>query len=77
MKKQQAEPVLGGVQGEGRDGGDPGGGDALGAVVPVRRSPAGKQARHEIDQDARIKELHAKIGELTVERDFLSKAFGR
>lgn len=29
------------------------------------------------DHQARIKELHAKIGELTVERDFLSKAFGR
>jgi transposase len=28
-------------------------------------------------QEARIKELHAKIGQLTVERDFLSKAFGR
>ena len=29
------------------------------------------------DHQARIKELHAKIGELTVERDFLAKAFGR
>ena len=33
------------------------------------------------DQDtlhaAEIKELHAKIGELTVEKDFLHKAFGR
>jgi transposase len=38
---------------------------------------SGKAGRHEIDQDARIKELHAKIGQLTVERDFLSKAFGR
>ena len=27
--------------------------------------------------EAEIKELHAKIGELTVEKDFLSKAFGR
>lgn len=27
--------------------------------------------------EAQIKELHAKIGELTVERDFLAKAFGR
>lgn len=36
-----------------------------------------KAGRHEIDQEARIKELHAKIGQLTVERDFLSKAFGR
>ena len=38
---------------------------------------SGKAGRHEIDQEARIKELHAKIGQLTVERDFLSKAFGR
>lgn len=33
------------------------------------------------DQDAthaaEIKELHAKIGQLTVEKDFLQKAFGR
>lgn len=27
--------------------------------------------------DDQIKELHAKIGQLTVERDFLAKAFGR
>ena len=32
-----------------------------------------KDAAHE----AEVKELHAKIGQLTVERDFLSKAFGR
>ena len=38
-----------------------------------RRGQASRDASHE----ARIKELHAKIGELTVERDFLSKAFGR
>jgi transposase len=38
---------------------------------------SGKNARNEVDQEARLKELHAKIGELTVERDFLSKAFGR
>lgn len=36
-----------------------------------------KTGRHEADQEARIKELHAKIGQLTVERDSLSKAFGR
>lgn len=29
------------------------------------------------DADHRIAELHAKIGELTMERDFLSKALGR
>lgn len=27
--------------------------------------------------DKMIKELHAKIGQLTVERDFLARAFGR
>ncbi len=27
--------------------------------------------------ESEIKELHAKIGQLTMERDFLSKAFGR
>lgn len=35
------------------------------------------QASRDASHDARIKELHAKIGELTVEKDFLSKAFGR
>lgn len=38
---------------------------------------SGKAGRHEIDPEARIKELHAKIGQLAVEHDFLSKAFGR
>jgi transposase len=35
------------------------------------------QASRDASDEAQIKELHAKIGELTVERDFLSKAFGR
>ena len=29
------------------------------------------------DHEHTIKELHAKIGQLTVERDFLAKAFGK
>ena len=29
------------------------------------------------NDDPQINELHAKIGQLTVERDFLAKAFGR
>ena len=33
--------------------------------------------RRDAQHEAEIKELHAKIGELTVEKDFLSKAFGR
>ena len=37
----------------------------------------GGHTTHEASDHARIKELHAKIGELTVERDFLAKAFGR
>ena len=37
----------------------------------------GHSSGHDASEQARIKELHAKIGELTVERDFLAKAFGR
>jgi transposase-like protein len=33
--------------------------------------------RHAEDSQQRIAELHAKIGELTMERDFLSNALGR
>lgn len=36
-----------------------------------------KAERARTDDDPQIKELHAKIGQLTVERDFLAKAFGR
>ena len=38
---------------------------------------AKKKERQEGDREAEVKELHAKIGQLTVENDFLSKAFGR
>ena len=34
-------------------------------------------ARQEASREAEIKELRAKIGELVIDRDFLSKAFGR
>ncbi len=37
---------------------------------------SGKQERDEVSREAEIKELRAKIGELVIERDFLSKAFG-
>jgi len=37
----------------------------------------GKTVRNEGAHEAQIKELHAKIGQLTVERDFLAKAFSR
>ena len=36
--------------------------------------PADQSSKADDDQ---IKDLHAKIGQLTVERDFLAKAFGR
>jgi transposase len=36
-----------------------------------------KADHSEISRESEIKELHAKIGQLTVERDFLAKAFGR
>jgi len=38
---------------------------------------AKKGERQEAAKEAELKELHAKIGQLTVENDFLSKAFGR
>ena len=37
----------------------------------------GKLKRDEASCEAEIKELRAKVGELVIERDFLSKAFGR
>ena len=38
---------------------------------------SGNHERQEASREAEIKELRAKIGELVIERDFLSKAFGR
>lgn len=38
---------------------------------------AGKPSRDDVAHEAHVKELHAKIGQLSVERDFLAKAFGR
>ncbi len=38
---------------------------------------SGKQGARDSSHEVEIKDLHAKIGELTVEKDFLSKAFGR
>ncbi len=37
----------------------------------------GKRFSGQSDQEFQIKELHAKIGELSMEKDFLSKALGR
>lgn len=38
---------------------------------------SGKGGRSEVAGEAQIKELHAKIGQLTIERDFLARASGR
>ena len=47
------------------------------AVENMAETFSGKAERTRTVDDARIKDLHAKIGQLTVERDFLAKAFGR
>jgi transposase len=47
------------------------------AVASMADSFRGKTERDNATSEAEIKELHAKIGQLTVERDFLAKAFGR
>lgn len=36
-----------------------------------------KSAKHQDAGEAQIKELHAQIGQLTIDRDFLAKASGR
>ena len=38
---------------------------------------SGQQGGRDVSHEAEITALHAKIGELTIEKDFLSKAFGR
>jgi len=38
---------------------------------------AKKSERKDTDRDQEVKELHAKIGQLTIENDFLAKAFGK
>jgi transposase len=38
---------------------------------------SGKTTHPDVAQEKQVNELHAKIGQLTVERDFLAKAFGR
>lgn len=43
----------------------------------IVESFSGRKKRDGHDGDAQIKELHAKIGELTVEKDFLAKAFAK
>ena len=43
----------------------------------LREVFAGGSSRDQADHEAIIHDLHAKIGELTVERDFLSRGLGR
>ncbi len=38
---------------------------------------SGKVSAPATSREYEIKELHAKIGQLTIEKDFLAKAFGR
>ena len=47
------------------------------AVEGMAEVFATKGSRHKELGEAQIKELHAKIGQLTIERDFLAKASGR
>jgi len=37
----------------------------------------GSSEKERKNNESEVKELHAKIGQLTMERDFLAKAFGR
>lgn len=47
------------------------------AIENMAESFSGKVERTRSIDEAQIKELHAKIGQLTVERDFLANAFSR
>lgn len=47
------------------------------ALVSMEAGFSGKVESQAVDHQAEIKELHAKIGQLTVERDFLSEASNR
>jgi len=47
------------------------------AQAGIVESFSGKGKNNDKDHEAEIKELHAKIGQLTIEKDFLQKAFAR
>ena len=47
------------------------------ALASMETGFSGKFENQKVDHNAEIKELHAKIGQLTVERDFLSEASNR
>jgi transposase len=47
------------------------------AIEGIAEVFTGKAGNNGTLHEEQVKELHAKIGQLTVERDFLAKAFGR
>ncbi len=47
------------------------------AMASIEAGFSGKHEKVSNDQDSQIHELHAKIGQLTVERDFLVRASSR
>ncbi len=47
------------------------------AKEQVLSSFSQKRERQEASREAEIQQLRAKVGELVIEKDFLSKAFGR
>jgi transposase len=47
------------------------------AIEGMAEAFRSKSGRGDALSEEQVKELHAKIGQLTVERDFLAKAFGR
>lgn len=47
------------------------------AIEGMTDSFKSKSERSDALNEEQVKDLHAKIGQLTVERDFLAKAFGR
>lgn len=47
------------------------------AIDGMRATFSGKSEAAQAMSEAEVTKLHAKIGQLVVERDFLSKAFGR
>ena len=47
------------------------------AIDNMAETFSSKTDRSKELDEAQLKDLHAKIGQLTIERDFLAKAFGR
>ena len=47
------------------------------AIKNMADAFSSKSEKNDSLNEAQITELHAKIGQLTIERDFLAKAFGR